>query len=473
MTMWKTNDIHLFTWLAIVTLFFVSLPAMAQTESDAPAASLVEAFTKLGTELDRSDRPFLAPQDRLLFYADVTGVAQSPLAALLQRDGRRALVQSGRFKQVMTPADVPFPILSLNEETLDRLDRLGIACVLDVSATVTGGRLLLRARSIWLEGRSWAAMLQDPPLFPEERTRIEVKESAQWSILAQSADEIQPSHIAWRMDTVATSSGRALDLTVTDLDNDRQADVALLFEDRVEIWLQEENHFVFRHAFALDSLDLRLRSARYVTGSMAACRMEGEARPQIYLSRNNMASGQIFQWNGRKLVHRGEFLGVPLGCTKSGAALGQYEAGQARFSPEINISKIGEGVMHGRTVAAPFVSAAFLPNGNYLLVGERGNVTAHGIPLGSAALQCGQHPALLDGSPSPLLACSLAEVQPARDRVIIWRLTADGAEEESEQEKQPGEIVGLDGQRSLAGDLIFSARYVQGSDKTYIDRYRR
>jgi len=191
---------------------------------------------------------------------------------------------------------------------------------------------------------------------------------------------------------------------------------------------------------------------------------------------NAMTGGLRFFWDGRRLVENSRLAGAPLVCNAGRLAMGEYRTGAHVFEADIHQYSSSDAREKPVPTPAPYLSALKLPDGEGWIV-LSGNGELQLIPNDgksrSLGLNCGLHPALLSGRGSPLLVCGRAITDGKRARLTLWRLTMNGPVLSAELEELPGLVYAITADSSMESEAIFSGRYIESENMTYIDRYHR
>ncbi len=439
-------------------------------DGEDPPGSPGKAAARLLERIEGNAPSFLETEGFFLVRADVNGNAEAPLAALLERALLEALRTRGRFRMVGTPSEIGLIAPRLDDATLDRFDRAGADRLLDVSVTVKGDRLLVRARALWLEGRSWAGLLRQPLPFREERFRVWIGESAWWRLLARADFKMgaESPRLPWRTEKVLESAGRVLALALGDLDGDRRDDLALLFADRVEFWMAEDGGYRFRKMKSLDAFSVR--PVRWSAGFVRICERDDDRPSRLLFGTNAMADGGVLVWNGETLAEVGRLDGIPLSC-EDGAPVASFRPGSASLERKQALETAADRLKP--PLPAGDLLWAFPSERGWITLDTDGRVRIAGAPELSG-VSCGSNPFVVADGDRYRMACSLPLAVPDMDGLQVFTLDSDGRVLESvRHDRKPGAIYAVTGSLRQGEETWFAARYDERLGRTIIDRYRR
>lgn len=459
---------------AIMLVFLISMPVMAE-EKPLPE-TLASAFAKLSDDLEILDPAFSDQRSTLFLHAEMEGKLTAPLAALIEREAMLALSRKTNFKHILTTGNLPFAYPGIDEITLARLDHFGVDRVLDIAAALKGKQLLIRVRAMWLDGGSWAPVLEDEFSYPQQLLRVAIAASQTWEMLGRPIEEVQSVSFNWQREESFSTPGRVLDMATGDLDGDGRTDLLLLFDEHIEIWRRGEAGFDFLYTHDLSQDGVPQVSVRWMTGELAFCRIESNPSLHILAATNAMKGGLRFFWDGRRLVESSRLAGAPLVCNKGRVAMGEYRMGAHVFELDIREYSSRHTPEKPIPTPTPFLSALPLPDGEgWILLGSEGELQllsnkGKSRPLG---INCGIHPVLLADRGSPLLVCGRAITDGTRDRLTLWRLTMNGPVLSAELEELPGLVYAITADSSVESEAIFAGRYIDSENLTHIDRYYR
>ncbi len=468
------------TTLVLILLLLGSTPIGAQNPPPSRSpdpTTLKEAVGQLLVALDSSEQTFRQVRGTLLIRSDSGNNPTAPLTAVLEREGRLAARQSGRFGEILLPGDLPFSLNRLDVEALEHLDRLGVDLVLDLSAATRGRALLLRARGFWLQGGSWGAALATRPAYPERQARVQLAPSPHWAALIRPAEELSGNAASWTHGEAAQTEGRVLDLALIDFDGDGDRDLILLLPDRLELWSRSDDaldgtkaELEFRYTQALDAPTGP--SSRWPAGELTVCGGGRNTPARVAYQISGQANGHQALWNGRSLVPSDRLAHAPLACFGQTWVQGTYRPGTHLFKPQLIVTQAENASPKPITVRGPFISVVGAAPERLIEIGVDGRLTSTAFG-GLEAIRCGQKPGWLNEPEAPLLICSQARPTPTRDRLTFWRLLHDTVREESHSPELPGALQAVTAAEGPEGQVVAAARYLKGRNITLIDWYQR
>lgn len=456
---------HLILVLLLLAAFQTLARAQPRSSPDA-VSTLREAFTLLLRELS-AERPFADPGGALFLHVDTDGARNTPLAAMLEREGRLSFSASRAFGAVRSAEDAPFDAARPDDATLVLLDRWGVDRVMDISAELSGDRLILRARAVWLEGGSLAPLLATPFAFPERRARVSLPADPQWLLLARPDAVLGRLRLSWRSRTLASSRGRVLAIATGDLDGDGRMDMVLLFAERLELYLGRDTGLVFRQVLDLREYRPVTARARFHAGEALIC--EHEQGRSLAVGSSALGGGRVFRWDGLRLVSLWELAGAPVACTDTGVLSAPYREGEALpegfvlaqrpDSDPVSLLELTGETLRLRPVAGGLSFLALSPDGRLFWEGQ---------PAPEPEARCGAGIATAVIGGEGFMACSLPLVAPLRDSVQLFRIDGRSLAPIEQFSAQVGEIHAVAIHPHPLGVRVLAALYNPATDETTI-----
>jgi hypothetical protein len=441
-------------------------PGAAQTENVPSAATLHEAFERLLQGVG-AQHPFALAGGSLFLHVDTDGDRNTPLAAMLERESRLVFSATHSFAFIYTAEDLPFDATTPDAAALARLERFGVDRVIDISAELAGNRLVLRARALWLEGGSFAPILAQPVEYPEQRARVTLAANPQWLLLARPESALGELRLSWKTRALGESPGRALALAVGDINGDVQPDMALLFADRLEIYVGDGDSLCYQTMIDLRDEARAAARTRFHAGEVLICNHDG--RPAVALGSTALGGGLVLQGDGQRLAKAWELAGAPMACTDSGVLVAPYREGSWLLDGFVLSQRPDGETVSLLEWSEPTLRLRPLPGGlAFLALGPQGNLFYVGRSSSAPELHCGAGLALAPTSSGAQLACSAAEIRPLHDSVQLAQLHGDSLTPEEQFDKIEGEIWAVAIWPHPLGARVLSAVYNPTTDRTSV-----